>query len=198
MSKSDKKEKPQTEEVDQLQALSETEDFRTYLRIAVATGELKEADFATMDENEKDLMVEGFEAWVKSGKPTPKMPEVVSKQIEVIHSIAKVKKGRDVFVTYNVKGEDRKRNVNYVTLYGKRNDGSEDQTLVTGERLEYEVKFDNKEVEALLKKAKLRNPDVKLSIERDGQAYSYSIHNEANFFKPFDEIFEKGSDRKMI
>lgn len=198
MSKSDKKEKPQTEEVDQLKALSETEDFRTYLRIAVATGELKEADFATMDEHEKDLMIEGFEAWVKSGKPTPKMPEVVSKQIEVIHSIAKIRRGRDVFLTYNVKGEDRQRNVKYITQYGKHSDGTPDETLVTGEEVEYEVKFDNKEAEALLKKAKLRNPDVKLSIRRHGQAVSYSIHNEGNFFKPFDEIFEKGSDRKMI
>lgn len=200
MSKTDKKpQEVEEEDFDRLKELSETEDFRTYLRIAVATGKMKEEDFAKMDEHDKDIMIEDFEAWVKAGKPTPKMPEQVQKEIDVIHSMCKIKKGRDVFITYNVKGEDRTRNIEYKKLFGKRTGSDEiDETLITGEELIYEKPFEEKYAKELLKKAKLRNPDVKLSIKREGQAFSYAIHNEENFFKDFDSVFEKGSDRKMI
>lgn len=192
------KDKSDNEEINRFAEIASTDDFRTYLRIAVATGEIKEEDLETMDSNDKDLVIEGFEAWVKSGKPSPKMPEVVSKQIEIIHGIYKEKSGNKEYLTYKVQGEDRKRGITYTPVYGERKDGSgPDETLLLRTEESYETPFTEKDAKALIKKARLRNPDVKLTIKRKGQL-AFAVHDEENFFKPFDEIYQKGIQRELI
>ena len=177
---------------DSFEALLETEDFKDFIRIATVTGNIPDNELTQLD---KDMLVDQYMAWIKDGRPKPKMPELKSK-VEEILRVYRRKVGGKQFLSYVVKGKSEQVGMETELTYADIN-GVEDRSLIIARRRFPVLPYTEKLAKELISKAKRYNPDT-FSMFFVFQTMTLGVMNEENFTGDFDSLVTKAMRRELI
>lgn len=183
---------------DEFAKLSTTADFKDFLRIVVATGNISEDDISSLTEITKARLVDKFQAWLAQGKPRPNMPATVEKAVEKIEKIYRIKSKGTQYMYYVIEGSPRAVGIDYKPVYAQitQADGTklDDETRKIGEEKIPTIPYTEKEARALLDKAHRYTDNVGLYFVFGN--VKIKVFNPENFFGDYDEMDQRAVQKR--
>lgn len=184
---------------DRFSQLATTDDFKEFVRIAVATGTISQDELDSLDEIGKARLLDKLDAWLKAGKPRPQMPKAVAAEEEIIQKIYRTKSQGDQYLYYVKQGSDAKVGIDLIPVYAKIDgpDGKphDDTSRVIERKRKYTTPYTKNLAEELIAKAKRHSDDVKLFFVQNN--VSIAVRTESNFTGDFDELFNKALTQRI-
>lgn len=182
------KPKPSKKEIEQIK-----KDILEFQSIKLATGQLTQDHIHNLSKEEKEKLMEEFDAWRKAGKPKPEFPKSAKANLTVIEKVYRARDRGKEFLYYIKQGAPDPVGIEKIPIYRKvEQDGKmvDDTSLQIGIEQRYTELYSETAAKKLVTKA-LRdtsNPKFYLVEGISDSKVKVRVRNPENFYKDFDEL----------
>lgn len=195
---SDSDESQSKQKLQLLKDLKKDKEFNEFIRMKLDSGELKDSDSLTLDQ-ERKLTVE-FNSWKSNGKPKLVMPKINVPEDRVM-KVYRVKQMGKQFIYY-VDMQNIPHGMHWEHEYAKAvnpetGQEEDDHKQIIKSTPVYETPYTKELGEELVKRAfnECENPTFYLKV---GKKEKISVHDPSNFNGDFDELVNKHRIKQVI
>lgn len=186
---------------DDVEKLVRTKDFKTFLKMQEAIGEIPEdIQVLALEVEDQRKLVTDYHGWVNAGRPKPQLTPEAKGKMEKILSVSRVKHLGKQFLTYVVSGEDFPRGIKLIKSYAQveQEDGSfiEDTGIVVKTEKRYTIKYTEPEAKKLMERCNKEAVSPKFYFRLRNRAIA--IQTPENFTSDFDKLMAQAMKNEII
>ena len=185
----------------ELKDLIQTDDFKKFIKVQEAIGEIEEGlDVLSLDDEEARKIVADYHGWVNAGKPKPQLSKEAKGRIEKIRRITRRKHLGNQYITYIVDRKDQAVGLEWKFTYAKikQQDGSfiEDKDTIVAREPKYTIPYTEKESKRLIERCQKEAVNPQFAFAMAGR--TVTVNEVSNFTGNFDELMKKASKGEVI